>query len=56
MEFYRDCNGVVERFKKLLITHLKVVKNFCFCVVLFVEEVGKGANDGGQGGGWKVMV
>jgi len=56
MEFYRDCNGVVECFKKLLITHLKVVKNFCFCVVLFVEEVGKGANDGGQGGGWKVMV
>jgi len=55
MEFYKDCNGVVECFGELLITHLKVVKNYCFCVVFFVEEVGKGANDGRQGG-CKVMV
>jgi hypothetical protein len=25
-----------------LITHLKVVENYYFCVVFFVEEVGKG--------------
>jgi hypothetical protein len=43
-------------FQRALITHLKVVKNFCFCIVLFVKEVGKGANDGGQGVGCKVMV
>jgi hypothetical protein len=50
MEFYRNCNGVVECLRELLITHLNVVKNYCFFVVFFVEEVGKGANGGGQGG------
>jgi hypothetical protein len=47
MEFYKDCDGAVECFRELLITHLKVVKNYCFCVVFFAKEVGKGASDNG---------
>lgn len=46
MEFYRDCNGVVECLRELLITHLNVVKNYCFCVVFFCRR-------GGEGGKWR---
>jgi hypothetical protein len=55
MKFYKDHDGVDECCRKLLKTQLNIAKNYCSCLVFFVEEVGKGASDGGQGG-CKVMV
>lgn len=42
--------SVVESFWKL-----NIAKDYCSCLVFFVEEVGKEASDGGQRG-CKAMV
>ncbi len=55
MKFYKDCDGLVERCREVLKRQLDIAKDYCSCLVFFVEEVGKEASDGGQRG-CKAMV